>query len=69
MHADGIAIDWISDKLYFHDWCYRHIGVLDLARNLQKNLTNNTYMYYRYQFNNDIVVDPVTRYIYFTFTF
>ena len=71
MHTDGIAVDWISDKLYFHDWCYRHIGVLDLARNLQKTLANDTYMHYGYRFYYNykhIVVDPVTRYMYFTFT-
>ena len=64
MHADGIAVDWISDKLYFHDWCWYHIGVLDLAHNLQKTLANDTNMHHRYQYAAHIVVDPTARYIY-----
>ena len=59
MHADEIAVDWISDKLYFHDRCSRHIGVLDVAHNLQKTLANDTNMHHYY---TQIVVDPMTRY-------
>ena len=63
VNADGIAVDWISDKLYFHDQCYYHIGVLDLATNLHKTLANDTNVYHHY-YNSyiDIVVDPMTRY-------
>ena len=65
IHADGIAVDWISDKLYFHDWCWHHIGVLDLAHNLQKILANDTNMHHHYhwQYVVHIVVDPTERYI------
>ena len=62
MHVDGIAVDWISDKLYFHDQCWHHIGVLDLAHNLQKTLANDTNMHYHYHVVH-IVVDPTARYI------
>ena len=68
MHVDGIAVDWISDKLYFHEICHHRVGVLDLARNLQKTLANDTHIHRSYSHNEHIVVDPVTRYIYFTFT-
>ena len=61
MHADGIAVDWISDKLYFHDQCYYHIGVLDLASNLQTTIAYNTTVHPHIQYAN-IVVDPTTRY-------
>ncbi len=63
-NADGIAIDWISDKLYFHDQCNLHIGVLDLANNLQKTLANHTSMNDRRRlYYTHIVVDPTTRYL------
>ena len=58
INADGIAVDWISDKLYFHDPCYDHIGVLDLASNLQKILANDTDTHHIIY----MVVDPTTRY-------
>jgi UDP-N-acetyl-D-mannosaminuronic acid transferase (WecB/TagA/CpsF family) len=62
INADGIAVDWISDKLYFHDWCNLHIGVLDLASNLQKILANDTNVHHRIYYSNiHIVVDPMTR--------
>ena len=60
INADGIAVDWISDKLYFHDWCYPRIGVLDLASDLQKILANDTNTYYNTSYIH-MVVDPTTR--------
>ena len=56
--ADGLAVDWISDKLYYSDDCNNGIGVLDLATNQYKMLVsgigNNP-------FYHDLVVDPTTR--------
>ena len=57
--AGGIAVDWISDKLYFYDRCSGHIGVLDLAYNFQKTLANETNDFHLIYTN--IVVDPMTR--------
>ena len=61
INTDGIAVDWISDKLYYRDGCYDHIqfGVLDLATNLHEILVNDTTVYY--YLYTDIVVDPTTR--------
>ena len=61
INADGIAVDWISDKLYFHDQCYYHIGVLDLASNLQTTLDNDTNTYHYFYYNMHMIVDPTTR--------
>lgn len=65
MHANagGIAVEWISDKLYYYDKCYDHIGVLDLATNLYKTIVNDTNAYYYHYYDDfvNIVVDPTTR--------
>ena len=61
INADGIAVDWINDKLYYHDFCFLRIGVLDLASNLQKILANDTLMYRYYTSYIHMVVDPTTR--------
>lgn len=50
-------MDWISDKLYYVDYCNDYIGVLDLATYQYKMLIND----YRIEYNSDIVVDPTTR--------
>ena len=61
VNADGIAVDWISDKLYFHDRCYYHIGVLDLVSNLQTILDNDTDTFRYSRYYGHMVVDPTTR--------
>ena len=60
-NADGIAVDWISDKLYYHNWCHDNIGVLDLTTNLYKTIVIHSGVGYYGYFYTDIVVDPTTR--------
>ena len=61
INVGGMAIDWISDKLYYHDRCHDRIRVMDLATNLHKTLTNYTAIYPYSQYYIDIVVDPNTK--------
>ena len=60
INTGGLAVDWINDKLYYHDRCHYHIGVLDLATNLYKTIANDTVTYH-YRYIN-IIVDPTTRF-------
>ena len=39
---DGLAVDWVSDKLYWTDTHFDTIGVLDLNTNIHKTLINVT---------------------------
>ena len=61
INADGIAVDWISDKLYYHNRCHDYIGVLDLTTNLCKTIVSGSDVDYYGYFRTDIVVDPTTR--------
>ena len=54
VNTAGLAVDWISDKLYYGDDCSNYIGVLDLAPHQHKMLVSGISI-------NDIVVDPTTR--------
>ena len=53
---DGLAWDWISEKMYWTDECYNHIRVLDPLTGNELTLTTNTGSNTR-----GIVVDPSTR--------
>ena len=53
-----LSVDWISDKLYYLDVCYRYIGVVDLATNQYKILVSNDNITHD---SYGIVVDPKTR--------
>lgn len=58
INADDIAIDWISNKLYWtNNGPFTGIGVLDLSAGYHKSLINTG------QDNSPkaIVVDPLTR--------
>ena len=55
--ADGIAWDWINEKLYWTDYCDNDIEVFDPSSGYRKVLINtgsNTDP-------SDIIVDPTTR--------
>ena len=54
-YAVDLSMDWISDKLYYVDNLYRHIGVVDLATNQYKILVSNADITYY------IIVNPTTR--------
>ena len=60
LNTDGIGVDWVNDKLYYHDTCSDHIGVLDLANNLYKTLATDTDVDHFRRYIN-IVVDPTER--------
>ena len=55
---DGIAWDWVTEKLYWTDECYNHIRVFDVikgeAKTLFSGVGNNT---------RGIAVDPTTGYV------
>lgn len=54
--ADGIAWDWINEKLYWTDYCADTIEVYDPATSYRRVL-----LYTGTSTNNkDIVVDPTT---------
>lgn len=59
-HADGLAVDWISDKLYYLNSCDRRIEVLDLASYDRMILASDIYTQL---YRSNIIVDPTTRYI------
>ena len=61
INADGLAVDWISDKLYYHDRCHDDIGVLDLITNLCKTIVSGSDVGLYGYFHTDIIVDPTTR--------
>lgn len=56
VYIDGIAWDWINEKLYWTDYCKDTIEVYDPATGYRRVLlytgTNSN--------NKDIVVDPTT---------
>ena len=61
LYLDGIAVDWISDKLYYQDQCHDLIGVLDLTTNLHTTLANQDTVNDYYHYYANIVVDTTTR--------
>ena len=58
--ADGLAVDWISDKLYYSDDCSNDIGVLDLATNQYKMLVSESDIG-NHSYCHDVAVDSTTR--------
>ena len=45
LNVGGMAVDWISDKLYYHDRCHDRVRVMYLATNLHKTLTDYASLY------------------------
>lgn len=60
-YSDGLAVDWISNKLYWTDTSFDNIGVLDLTKNIQKTLVNITVGDSSVAEPRAIVIDPLTR--------
>lgn len=58
MCTDGLAVDWLNDKLYYLNACGSRIEVLDLA-NYDRIILATDIIPQLYQSN--IVLDPVTR--------
>lgn len=54
----GLAWDWINQKLYWTDYCYRHLEVYDPSTQDRNVLFNGL------SSPRGIVVDPTTGYVF-----
>ena len=57
-YIDGLAVDWVTDKLYWSDAGLAQIGVFDLTTNLSRILISTGTL----SSPRALVVDPNTRY-------
>ena len=64
MNADGLAVDWINDKLYYLNSCGPRIEVLNLASHDRMILASDIHRPQLYQ--SSIVLDPATRSVLYT---